>query len=108
MTDGDGGVPDALSIADMAAVLAVLEGRPPGKLRDRPYAVGRLRRALARAGITLEAAVDAAGVGRPPPDAAPLDEAGWMAELERAGAGVSEVLERGRVEIEALLARGRR
>lgn len=119
MTDADEGALDALSTSDMQTVLAVLEGRRPGKLRDRPYAIGRLRRALAEAEMTLEAAVEAAGVGRPPPDAEPLDEAGWMAELGRIGAeAVAEMerqaatvdweaeLTRNAAEVEALLGLG--
>jgi hypothetical protein len=105
--DGDDDLLGRLSLDDLRRVLTPLEERQAGKLRSRPYAIGRLRRALARAGITLGAAVDAAGVGRPPPDAEPLDEAGWMALLERSGAEAWETLLAGAGEIEALLARGR-
>lgn len=105
MTDADEGALDGLSTADVAAVLAVLEGRPPGKLRDRAYAIGRLRRALARAGTTLGAAADAAGVGRRP--TGPLTDAELSAELEASGAALLAELERqATIDWVAELARG--
>ena len=53
---------DRLSTDALARVVAVLEGRPPGKLRSRAYGIARIRRALDRSGRTAADALEAAGV----------------------------------------------
>lgn len=56
---------DRLTTDPLARVVAVLEGRPPGKLRSRAYGIARVRRALDRSGRT-PTRWTAPGCGRKP------------------------------------------
>jgi hypothetical protein len=106
LDDGQERALDRLTLHGLETLLAHLERRRPGKLRDLPYGRARVRRALAESGATLATALAASGAGEPPPDPEPMDEAELLEELRRGGAEMEAALLQGAAEIEATLRRG--